>query len=142
MCVTLYNYCNSPELADALVLCNTDCYGTLQKKHGLPNQYWEWKPQKGDPPKSQFKGEVGVMRWNDASKTKSVKFASMLSTIHIFEIVDSDKTDRSTNTVIQKSDVIMDYNVMMGGVDLVSRVLIPYSSQRRGVKWYRKIGEM
>ena len=82
------------------------------------------------------------MRWNDASKTKSVKFASMLSTIHIFEIVDSDKIDRSTNTVIQKSDVIMDYNVMMGGVDLVSRVLIPYSSQRRGVKWYRKIGEM
>ena len=30
----------------------------------------------------------------------------------------------------------------MGGVDLVSRVLIPYSSQRRGIKWYRKPAEL
>ena len=36
----------------------------------------------------------------------------------------------------------MDYNVTMGGVDLVRRVLIPYSSQRRGVKWHRKIAEL
>ena len=130
---------NSAELADALVSCDTDCYGTLRNKQGLPNQYWEWKPKKGDPPKSQFKGEVGAMRWNDASKTKSVKFVSMLSTIHTFEMVDSNKVDRSTGAVIQKPDVIMDYNVTMGVVDLISRVLIPYSSQRRGVNWYRKI---
>ena len=45
--------------------------------------------EKRDPPISQFKSEVGVMRWNDASKTKSVKFVSMLSTIHTFEMVDS-----------------------------------------------------
>ena len=85
--------------------------------------------RKRDPPKSQFKGQVGVMRWNDASKTKSVKFVSMLSTIHTFEMVDSDKIGRSTGAVIQKPDVIMDYNV-----DLGSRVLIPYSSQRHRVK--------
>ena len=29
----------------------------------------------------------------------------------------------------------------MDGVNLLSRRLIPYSSQRRGVKWCRKIGE-
>ena len=79
------------------------------------------------------------MRWNDASKTKSVKFVSMLSTIHKFEMVDSNKIDRSTDAVIQKPDVIMDYNFTMGGVDLVSQVLILYSSQRRGAKCYRKI---
>ena len=82
-CVTLDNYYTSPELTDALVSCDADCYGTLLKIHGLPNQYWEWKPKKGDPPKSQFKGEVGVMRWNDATKAKSDKFVSMLSTTHI-----------------------------------------------------------
>ena len=30
----------------------------------------------------------------------------------------------------------------MGGVDLVGRVLISYSSQRQGVKWYRKLAEL
>ena len=30
----------------------------------------------------------------------------------------------------------------MGEVDTLSRVLIPYSSQRRGIKWYRKIAEL
>ena len=97
--------------------------------------------EKRDPPISQFKSEVGVMRWNDASKTKSVKFVSMLSTIHTFEMVDSNKIDRSTGAVIKMPVVIMNYNVTMGGVNLVSRVLILYSSQKRGVKWYRKIAE-
>ena len=87
-------------------------------------RYWEWKPKKGHPPKSQFKGEVGIMRWNVAFKTKSVKFVYMLSTIHTFEMVDSNKIDRSTGAVIQKPDVSMDYNVTIGGVDLVSQVLI------------------
>ena len=36
----------------------------------------------------------------------------------------------------------MDYNVTMGSVDLVSQVLVPYSSQRRGIKWHRKIAEL
>ena len=69
------------------------------------------------------------MWWNDAAKTKSVKFVSMLYTTHTFEMVDSNYIDRSTGAVIQKPDVIMNYNVTMGGVDLVSHVLIPYSSQ-------------
>ena len=30
----------------------------------------------------------------------------------------------------------------MGGVDLVSRVIIPYNLQRWGVKWYRKMIEL
>ena len=57
-------------------------------------------------------------------------------------MVDSNKIDRSTVVVIQKPDAIMDYNLTTGGVDLVIRVLIPYSLQRSGVKWYRKIVEL
>ena len=47
----------------------------------------------------------------------------MSSTICIFQIVDSSRTARATAVVIHKSDVIIDYNVTMGGVDLSSRVL-------------------
>ena len=63
------------------------------------------------------------MQWEDALKTKSVQNISMSSTIHIFQIVDSSRTARATAVVIHKSDVIIDYNVTMGGVDLFSRVL-------------------
>ena len=30
----------------------------------------------------------------------------------------------------------------MGGVDTLSCVIIPYTCQRRGLKWYRKLGEL
>ena len=57
-------------------------------------------------------------------------------------MVNSNKIYRSTGAVIKKSDVIMDYSVTMSGVDLVSWVMIPYSSLRREVKWYKKIAEL
>ena len=75
--------------------------------------------KKVDQPKSQFKGKVGVMRQNNAYKTKSATFVSTLSTINTSEMVDSNKIDRSTGAVIKKPDVIMAYNVVMGSVDLV-----------------------
>ena len=65
------------------------------------------------------------MRWNGPSKTKSVKFDCMLSTIQTFEMADYNKIDRSAGAVIQKPDVIMDYNVTIDSVNLVSWVLIP-----------------
>ena len=49
--------------------------------------------------------------------------------------------DCHTGEVIKKPDVI-DYSKTMGGMDLVSLVLIPYPSQRRGVKWYHKLAEL
>ena len=30
----------------------------------------------------------------------------------------------------------------MGGVDTLSRVIYPYSIQRKGLKWYRKVAEL
>ena len=66
----------------------------------------------------------------------------MLSTIHTFELEDSKKKDRTTGAAIMKPDVMLSYNKTMGGVDLVSRVLIPHAVQHRGVKWYRKLAEL
>ena len=140
--LTLDNYYTSPEIAEALLSLNTDCYGTLRKKEGLPLDFWKWAPTKGDDPIVQFSGDIMVLRWNDVTKTKTTKIVSMLSTVHLGKLMNSNKKDRKTNTVIQKSDVIVDYNKTMGGVDLLSRVLIPYSSHQRGVKWYRKMAEL
>ena len=52
------------------------------------------KPVKGEPPITKFDGDIMVMRWNDVTKTKSVKIFSMLSTIHTIELVDSGKVNR------------------------------------------------
>ena len=114
----------------------------MRKKFNLPDNFWLWKPKRGDPSKAKFGGEIGVMRWNDVTKTKIAKFVSMMSTFHSFELVDSNKKDRHIGEVIKKPDVIIDYNKTMGGENLVSWVLIPYSSQRRGVKWYRKLAKL
>ena len=55
--MTLDNYYISPELGKALMLLNgTDCFGTLQKKSNLPDDFWLWKPKRGDPPKVTFDG--------------------------------------------------------------------------------------
>ena len=75
----------------------------------------------------------------DVTKTKNVKIVSTLSTIHTNILVDSGKTNRKTNEPFRKPEVIIDYNKTMGAVDLVSRVIIPYNSQRRGFKCYRKL---
>ena len=124
------------------MLNGTDCFGTLRKKSNLPDDFWLWKPKRGDPPKAKFDGKIGVMRWNDVTKTKTIKFVWMMLTIPSLELVDSNKKDRHTGEVIKKPDVLIDYNRTMGRVGLVSRVLIPYSSQRQGVKWYRTLAEL
>ena len=74
---------------------------------------------------------------------KSSKIVSMLSSIHVGELFDTGKVDFAPKYVIVKPDVIVDYNENMGGVDLLSRVIVPYSSQQKGGnKWYRKIAEL
>ena len=79
--LTLDNYYTSPELAEALLHFKTDCFGTLRKKAELPEDFWEWKPKKFDGPICQTSGDMMVMRWIDASKTKKTKIVSMLSTM-------------------------------------------------------------
>ena len=141
-CLTLNNYYTSPEIDETLLSLETDCYRTLKKKQNLPHDFWNWKPKKGDPPTKEFKGGIMALQWNDVTKTKLVKIVSMLSTIHLGELMDSGKKNRTTKEVIYKPDIIVDYNKTMGGVDPLSRVLIPYFTQQWGVKWYRKIGEL
>ena len=58
-------------------------------------------------PKARISGKIRVRQCNNVSKTKYVKYISMFSTIHTFEMIDSSKTDKAAATVIQMSDVIL-----------------------------------
>ena len=70
------------------------------------------------------------------------KIVSMLSTKHTGELVGTGKIHYSSKKEIVKPDVIIEYNSSMGGIDNLSRVLDPYSYQRKSLKWYRKIAEL
>ena len=69
------------------------------------------------------------------------EIVNMLPAVHTGEMVRSNKGDRNLNKYIYKPDCIVDYKKRMVGAEFLSRVLIPYSSQRHGVKGYRKIAE-
>ena len=67
-CVTLDNLYTEPYLLLALYANNTDGFGTLRKKSGLPHDFWYWKPQKGlgIPPIVQYHDKkLMILRWND-----------------------------------------------------------------------------
>ena len=83
------------------MLNGTDCFGTLQKNCNLPDDFWLWKPKHGDPPKAKFDGKIRVMRWNDVTKTKTIKFVWIMLTIPSLELVDSNKMDCHTGEVIK-----------------------------------------
>ena len=143
--LALDNLYTAPELLKALWSLLTDAYGTLRKKEGLPPDFWSWKPVKGvgEPGIVKFCEEKYMtMRWNDPYKTKSNKVVSLMSTRHTGAVIDSGKIHHSTDRPILKPDVIVSYNKSMGGVDNLSRVIVPYTLARKGVKWYRKIAEV
>ena len=140
--VTLDDVYTSPELAAALFDHKTDSFGTLRKKEGLPNDFWSWKPVKGEEPIIKFKNNQMVLRWDDVTKTKKKKIVSMLFTMHTVRLADTGQLHRTTGEPIKKPDVILSYKSTMGGVDTICRVIIPYNSQRRGLKWYRKLVEL
>ena len=143
--IALDNLYTSPELLKALFLNKTDAYGTLRKKEGLPQNFWEWKPVKGvgESAETKFCDETYiVLRWNDAYKTKSTKIVSMMSTKHTGVLQESGKIHHATKLPIKKPEVIVAYNKTMGGVDNLSRVLVPYALARKGIKWYRKLAEL
>ena len=57
-------------------------------------------------------------------------------------MINSGRRNRITGEEVRKPDVIVNYNSRMGGADTLSCVIIPYTCQQRGLKWYRKLGEL
>jgi len=73
-----------------------------------------------------------AVRWKDKCDV------CMLSTCHQGAMRDSGKRDQQGNT-IEKPDVILEYNNVMGVVDKVDQMLEPYAMQRKGFKLYIKL---
>ena len=46
--LALDNLYTAPELLKALYKNDTDAYGTLRQKEGLPKDFWDWKPVKSN----------------------------------------------------------------------------------------------
>ena len=124
---------------------DTDSFGTLRKKAGLPADFWSWKPNKGvnKPPITKFyKEKLMIIRWNGPYKTKSIKLVSILSSKHTWTIQNTGKIHFSSKKEIMRPDAICDYNKTIGGVNSLSRAIIPCSIQRKTLKRYQKIGEL
>ena len=72
-CLIVDNLYTSLELARALLENGTDIYGTLRKRKGLHQNFWQWKPQKGvgiEPMMKFFDEKFVVFRWNDPYKKR------------------------------------------------------------------------
>ena len=142
--VVLDNFYTSPELLRTIICNETDSFGTLRHKKGLPTDFRNWKPCKevGSAPMRKFCNNLMVCRWTDCYKKTKTKIVSLMSTKHTGDLVATGKTHYSSKLKIFKPDVIVEYNQTMGGVDNLSRNLDPYSCQRKTLKWYRKLAEL
>ena len=60
----------------------------------------------------------------------------MISTKHIHSMVNT--TNRRKQVKV-KPQAVNNYNVNMGGVDQSDQLLSYYSSQRKTIRWYKKV---
>lgn len=134
-CLTTDNFYSSPELADILLLHQTDMYGTVRlSRKDLPpkmrkQELKKLKMKPGDIVGYQ-RGKLTVMAWKDK------KIVSLLSTLHTTKMVDVEQR----LGVKKRPESVIAYNDTMGGVDRVDQHLASYSTPRkRGKKYYKKI---
>lgn len=129
-CVTVDNYYTSPQLADALVMNQTDTYGTLRlNRKEVPEQLKRKKLKKGEVLAFQ-RGKVMTLLWKDK------KDVAMLSTIHnpAMDVIETRQEP------VKKPKVVCEYNHTMGGVDKVDQQLVDYPIPRkRGKKYYKTV---
>ncbi|XP_023219038.1 piggyBac transposable element-derived protein 4-like [Centruroides sculpturatus] len=130
-CLTTDRFYSSPQLADYLVTCKTDFYGTVRTiRREIPPVIHRQKLKKGETIAFQ-RGKLMVMKWQDK------RSVALLSTVHNPAMV---TTRTHAGKSVVKPQVIVDYNDTMGGVDLLDQHLHDYAVARKGGKnYYRKI---
>jgi len=127
----MYNFYNSPALAQRLKTLKTDCVETLRlSRKDIPQRVKEKKLKKGELV-AQHSGRVSVLKWKDK------KEVTMISTYHGKETRMKLAKHRQEK---QKPVTVLDYNKNMGGVDLKDQLLQPYLLERKKMtKWYIKL---
>ncbi|GBM85351.1 PiggyBac transposable element-derived protein 4 [Araneus ventricosus] len=124
------NYYTSPELAEILIKCKTDIYGTLRaNRKGLPPLIKSSKVKKGEVLAFQ-KGKICLLKWTDK------KPVLMLSTLHSISMVTVESKKSKSSKL--KPAVVADYNNTMGGVDKADQCLSYYPVARNQQRKYYK----
>ncbi|XP_023226152.1 piggyBac transposable element-derived protein 4-like, partial [Centruroides sculpturatus] len=130
-CLTTDRFYSLPQLADYLVTCKTDFYGTVRtiRREILPVIHRQ-KLEKGETITFQ-RSKLMVMKWQDKQSV------ALLSTVYNPAMV---TTRTHAGKSVVKPQLIVDYNDTMGGVDLLDQHFHDYAVVRKGgKKYYRKI---
>ncbi|GBO11269.1 PiggyBac transposable element-derived protein 4 [Araneus ventricosus] len=130
--LTTDKYYTSPELAEILIKCKTDIYGTLRaNRKGLPPLIKSSKVKKGEVLAFR-KGKICLLKWTNK------KPILMPSTLHSTSMVTVESKKSKSSKL--KPAVVADYNNTMGGVDKADQCLSYYPVARNQQrKYYKKI---
>lgn len=132
--VYLDNWYSSPKLYVALSNRGTNACGTVRTNRvGLPKDIDARALERGEMEVRQLPPLTYII-WKD--KRDVTALSNCHSKVHM---IDSGKTDYQTKMTLFKPDLIHDYNMNMGGVDLVDQVTQAYPSMRKTIKWYKKL---
>lgn len=123
------NFYNSPCLARRLKCLGFDCVGTLRTDRKFVPQALHSLTKRNMRPgqvAGLTSGDVDVMVWRDKNRV------AMISTYHGIR--------QQTLQGATKPTLILDYNIMMGGVDKKDQLLAMYPVERKRTKvWYKKL---
>ncbi len=124
------NWYTSPTLATYLHEKNTGSCGTVKtNRKNMP----KFQPtKKGECHPFEF-GPLLAIKWTDK------RDVHMITTIHTGAMKDSGKYNHRTNEIKYKPDAVIDYNINMRLVDKSDMMITTIDTNRRTVKWYKKI---
>lgn len=123
------NYYQSPYLARRLKSLGFDCVGTLRTDRKFVPQALHSLTKRNMRPgqiTGLTSGDVDAMVWRDTNRV------AMISTYH--------GNGKQTVRGSTKPILILDYNIMMGGVDKKDQLLAMYPVERKRTRvWYKKL---
>ncbi|XP_047103881.1 piggyBac transposable element-derived protein 4-like [Schistocerca piceifrons] len=128
--VYMDNYYNSFALAKLLLDKKTHCTGTLRaNRKDTPKEIQEAKLRKGEAV-ARFAEGVMIGKWRDK---REVCYISNAFTNEMVEVETKRKEKKS------KPLAIVNYNKFMAGVDRHDQMLSYYLSERKTIRWYKKL---
>lgn len=125
------NFYNSVPLTKTLTGQNTYLCGTLRSnRKDNPKEVVNQKLLRGEL--SYLRSDsVIVCKWKDKRDVLTI------SNMHEVELVD---VPNRNGKVSNKPNIVRDYNLGMGGIDRADQMMSYYSSERKTVRWYKKLG--
>ena len=131
------NYYSSPTLFADLRKNGFGACGTLHlNRKGVPNPMKSKAKMTRGQVKSLVKNGTLFVNWMDK------RVVSLISTIHstsrMVQVLRRSRRGDSGRESVQKPECIVDYNKLMGGVDLYDQLCSYYSFDHRTVKWWKR----